>query len=392
MAAEALSTAGIEVDLYDAMPSPGRKFLLAGIGGLNLTHAEDPAQFCARFGDAQAWLQPMLDRFPPQAVRDWAQGLGIETFVGSSGRIFPLGMKAAPLLRRWLQRLRSAGVQLHTRHRWLGWTADGSLRLASAHSELTLRPSATVLALGGASWPQLGSDGSWVPLLAAAGVAIQPLQAANCGFDVAWSAHLRERFAGAPLKSVCLDVIDAHGRVHRQRGELVISAHGVEGSLVYACSRILREQLAAGGRAGFTLDLLPDHSALRVAEAVAHPRGARSLSSHLQSRLGLTGIKVALLFEVLGKTRILQTDLLARTIKALPISVQAARPLAEAISSAGGVGREAVDAQLMLRAWPGVFVAGEMLDWEAPTGGYLLTASLASGLAAGLGARAWLER
>jgi uncharacterized flavoprotein (TIGR03862 family) len=392
MAAEALSLAGVEVDVYDAMPSLGRKFLLAGIGGLNITHSEDYATFCARYGDRRPQLQAMLDRFPPEALRAWALGLGIETFVGSSGRVFPTRMKAAPLLRAWLHRLRSAGVGFHVRHRWLGWDADGALRVAHPGGEIALKPQATVLALGGASWPQLGSDAAWVPWLKARGVAIAPLQSANCGFEVAWSPYLRDKFAGAPLKSVALTFTGRQGRTERRQGELTISARGVEGSLIYAFSQRLRESLTAHGSATFSLDLAPGRDAERVLADISLPRGSRSLSKHLQSRVGLTHVKVALLHEVLDREQFADPATLAATIKALPVTVRAAFPLAEAISTAGGVSFDGLDQNLMLRVLPGVFVAGEMLDWEAPTGGYLLTACFATGLRAGQGVRDWLNR
>lgn len=392
MVAETLSLAGIQVDVYDAMPSLGRKFLLAGIGGLNITHSEAYDIFCSRYGQRQPQLQAMLDRLPPSALRSWVHGLGIDTFVGSSGRVFPAQMKAAPLLRSWLHRLRSAGVRLHSRHRWLGWHADGALRLSAPNGELAIRPQATVLALGGASWPQLGSDGAWVPLLQARGIEIAPLQSANCGFDVAWSAHIRDKFAGAQLKSVALSFTHADGSIEQRPGEMVVSVHGVEGSLIYAFSRQLREHLNTHGSATFTLDLVPARSAEQVLADVSHPRGSRSLSSHLQSRIGISGIKMALLHEVLNKEQLANAATLAATIKALPITVSAARPVAEAISTAGGVSFNSLDQNLMLSALPGVFVAGEMLDWEAPTGGYLLNACFATGLRAGQGVRDWLSR
>lgn len=391
MAAEVLNLAGVQVDVYDAMPSFGRKFLLAGIGGLNITHSEDYDAFCARYGNRRQQLQAALDRFPPDALRAWAHDLGIETFVGSSGRVFPTEMKAAPLLRAWLRRLRGAGVRLHARHRWLGWDAAGALRLSHADREISVRPQATVLALGGASWPQLGSDGSWVPWLRERGVEIAPLQSVNCGFDVPWSAHLRDKFAGEPLKSVALTFTDVMGRTEQRRGEMAISAHGVEGSLIYAFSQRLRECIDAQGSATFTLDLAPGRDAQRVLREVSHPRGSRSISSHLQSRVGITGVKTALLHEVLTKEQFADPAILAQTIKALPITVRATRPIAEAISSAGGVRFESLDQNLMLSAMPGVFVAGEMIDWEAPTGGYLLSACFATGRCAGLGARDWLK-
>ncbi len=392
MAAEVLSRAGVQVDVYDAMPSLGRKLLRAGIGGLNLTHSEDYKTFCSRYGNRQPQLQPLLDQLPPDALRAWVHGLGIDTFVGSSGRVFPKQMKAAPLLRAWLHRLRSAGVRLHVRHRWLGWNADGALRLATPDGEITITPQATVLALGGASWPQLGSDGAWLPWLEGRGVKVVPLQSANCGFEVAWSAHLREKFAGAELKSVAVTFTDAAGHSERRLGEMVISAHGVEGSLIYAFSQRLREYLNAHGSATFTLDLAPGRDARRVLAEVIHPRGARSLSSHLQSRVGISGVKTALLHEVLSKQQLANAATLAATIKALPITVRATRPIAEAISTAGGVCFEGLDQNLMLTRLPGVFVAGEMLDWEAPTGGYLLTACFATGWCAGMGVLDWLNR
>ncbi len=392
MAAETLSLAGIEVDVYDAMPSFGRKFLQAGVGGLNITHSEAYELFCARYGDRQSVLQAMLDRLPPTGLRSWVHGLGIETFVGSSGRVFPKEMKAAPLLRAWLHRLRGAGVHLHARHRWVGWNADGKLLLTNPDGELTIDPQATVLALGGASWPHLGSDGAWVAWLRTQGVEIAPLQSANCGFEVTWSDHLREKFAGAPLKSVALTFTDSHGQTERRKGEIVISEHGIEGSLIYAFSKKLRERLNSHGSATFTIDLAPGRDAERVLTEISRPRGSKSLSSHLQSRIGISGIKAALLYEVLGKEQLADANTLAATIKALPITVRATRPVAEAISTAGGVRFSGLDQNLMLKALPGVFVAGEMIDWEAPTGGYLLTACFATGLHAGLGVRDWLNR
>lgn len=392
MAAEVLSLAGVQVDVFDAMPSFGRKFLLAGIGGLNITHSEAYDTFCARYGDRRAQLQAILDRLPPSALRDWVHGLGIDTFVGSSGRVFPTQMKAAPLLRAWLHRLRRAGVRLHVRHRWLGWDIDGALRLTNPGGEISIKPQATVLALGGASWPQLGSDGAWVPWLKARGVEIAPLQSANCGFEVAWSAHLRDKFAGAPLKSVALTFTDAQGRTERRQGEMVISARGVEGGLIYAFSQRLRECLNVHGSATFTLDLAPGRDAERVLAEVSHSRGSRSVSRHLQSRVGLAGVKAALLREVLNKEQFADAAMLAATIKALPITVRATFPIAEAISSAGGVSFKSLDQDLMITVLPGVFVAGEMIDWEAPTGGYLLTACFATGRHAGLGVINWLQK
>jgi uncharacterized flavoprotein (TIGR03862 family) len=392
MAAEALSLADVQVDVYDAMPSLGRKFLQAGVGGLNITHNEPYAVFCSRYGERQAQLQTLLDCLPPTALRAWVHGLGVNTFVGTSGRVFPEEMKAAPLLRAWLHRLRSAGVRMHVRHRWQGWGADGALRLAGPGGEISITPNATVLALGGSSWPQLGSDGAWLPWLAQRGVAVTPMEPSNCGFEVAWSPHLREKFSGAPLKSVALTFTDLQGRTEQRQGEMTISAHGVEGSLIYAFSKRLREHLTAHGSATFTLDLAPGRDATRVLAEVSQGRGTRSLSSHLKGKVGIGGVKAALLHEVLNREQLSDPITLAATIKAVPITVHATRPIAEAISTAGGVRFEQLDQNLMLTALPGVFVAGEMLDWEAPTGGYLLTACLATGLCAGRGVRAWLDQ
>ena len=382
MAAEVLAARGHAVHVYDAMPSAGRKFLLAGKGGLNLTHAEDPAPFVQRYGARSAELAPWLAAFGAAELRAWAKDLGIDTFVGSSGRVFPQEMKAAPLLRAWLHRLRAQGVLFHMRHRWTGWAADGALVFANG---VNLRADATVLALGGASWPQLGSDGAWVPWLQGQGAEVAPLVPANCGFDVGWSEFFRTRFAGAPLKSVAIAF-----EGWRQPGEFVVTAGGVEGSLVYAASSMLRDAIARDGQATFALDLLPARTVEWVQRELAHPRGSRSLSSHLKSRLHLDGVKAALLWELVPKAEQADAAVFAQRIKALPVRVTAPRPIAEAISTAGGVRFEALDERLMLRARPGTFVAGEMLDWEAPTGGYLLTACFTTGRVAGLGAADWL--
>ena len=388
MAAEVLAADGAEVHVYDAMRSVGRKFLLAGKGGLNLTHSEGLDAFVMRFGTRQTEVGAMLQRFGPQQLRDWATGLGIETFVGSSGRVFPRDMKAAPLLRAWLQRLRAQGVGFHMRHRWVGWGNDGALRFDTPSGETRLKPDALVLALGGASWPRLGSDGAWVELLRQRGVALAPLRPSNCGFNVDWSEHFASRHAGQALKSVAIELPGTHWR---QVGEFVISGYGIEGSLVYAASAPLREAIDAHGSAMLHLDLLPARSLEWVAAELAHPRGSRSLSTHLKSRLGLSGVKAGLLYEVADKATLADAARLAALIKSLPLTLKSARPIDEAISSAGGVRFEALDDALMLRDLPGVFCAGEMLDWEAPTGGYLLTASMASGRAAGAGALGWLK-
>ena len=390
MAAEVLATGGAQVDLYDAMPSLGRKFLMAGKGGLNLTHAEAHEPFLARYGARRPNIEPLVNGFGPDALREWVRGLGVETFVGTSGRIFPTGMKAAPLLRKWLHRLREAGARFHVRHRWLGWNGDGALRFALPQGEHSVRADVVVLALGGGSWARLGSDAAWVPLLEQRGVRIAPLQPANCGFDIGWSEHFRTRFAGQPLKSVVASFTDSAGVTHRRQGECIITDTGIEGGLVYALCAPLRDEIAAKGSAVVNLDLLPGRESQRVLAEITHPRGAKSLSTHLQSRLGIKDVKAGLLREVVPKADITDPVRLAAALKALPLRLVAARPIDEAISTAGGVVFEALDEQLMIRAMPGVFCAGEMLDWEAPTGGYLLTACFASGHAAGAGALAWL--
>ncbi len=391
MAAEVLALGGVQVDLYDAMPSVGRKFLLAGKGGMNITHAEPYADFVTRYRERSQQLRPLLDRFGPDQLRAWMDALGIASVVGSSRRVFPADMKAAPLLRRWLHRLRESGVRFHTRHRWTGWDAHGRLVFATPdgmHDRAA--PRATVLALGGGSWARLGSDGKWVPLLQRYGIDVRPLLPANCGFDVAWSTHFSSRYAGHPVKSAAIAYTGADGATVTRKGEFIIGAGGVEGSLIYACSAPLRDAILAHGSVTIMLDLLPDWPLQRVRDEVERPRGARSLSSHLQSRLSLTGVKAALLRELLGADGYNDTAVLAKAIKSLPLTLSATRPLDEAISSAGGVRFEALENGLMLQQLPGVFCAGEMLDWEAPTGGYLLTACLASGRAAGEAALEWL--
>lgn len=407
MAADVLSAAGLRVHVFDRMPSAGRKLLLAGRGGLNLTHSEPEADFLARFAARSHWLSPMLGVFGQQQVRAWAESLGVSTFVGSSGRVFPVDMKAAPLLRAWLHRLRHPGVGkavvFHHRHVWQGWHADGALRVDSPSARLSLWPRATVLALGGGSWARLGSDGAWVPHLLGQGVSVAPLEPSNCGFDVAggWTDVFRQKFAGQPLKTIALTLqVDAAAGGEAaapgatgsplglapsfsRRGECVVTSTGLEGSLVYAASAALRGAIHRGGSARVELDLLPDWSLERVQQAVCAPRGSRSLSSHLKSRLPLDGVRLGLLYECLGKAALQQPALLAHGIKALPVTLSAPRPIDEAISTAGGVRFEAMDASGMLLAKPGVFCAGEMLDWDAPTGGYLLTACLSTGHRAG---------
>lgn len=390
MAAERLSSQGIAVDLYDGKASVGRKFLLAGKGGLNLTHSEEPAAFVGRYRERSAEVGRWLDEFDATALRNWCEGLGVSTFIGSSGRVFPTDMKAAPLLRAWLARLRAAGVRFHMRHRWTGWDESGHLRFDTPDGPVAVAASATLLALGGASWPQLGSDGRWVDTLAARGVMPAPLRAANCGFDVAWSPHFSERHAGQPLKNVRIAFTGADGRRIERIGECLVSAHGLEGSLIYALSADLRGCMERDGRVKIDIDLLPALDAQKVLDEVSRPRGARSLSSHLNSRLGVSGVRTGLLHEVLDRAAMNDTATLAATLKALPLTLLRTRPVDEAISTAGGVRLEDLDAGLMLKALPGVFCAGEMLDWEAPTGGYLLTATMASGRAAADGIAIWL--
>ena len=397
MAAEVLLQAGARVDVYDAMPSVGRKFLLAGKGGLNLTHSEPIAPFTARYAQRATQVAPWLAAFGPQDLRDWAAGLGVATFVGSSGRVFPAEMKAAPLLRAWLHRLRAAGLRLHMRHRWLGWTggdAPTTLRFATPQGGQVQQADAVVLALGGASWPQLGSDGAWWPWLQQRGVGLAPLQPANCGFDVGWTPYFSQRFAGAPLKLVRLHFDDGQGEAFGRQGEFVVTAGGIEGSLVYAASARLRGAIQRDGTATVQIDLLPGRSLDQLAAALAKGRGARSLPNHLKEQAGLDGVKAALLRERYSAQqladRVAGNPLgLAAEIKAWPLRLIAARPVAEAISTAGGVCFDALDGNSMLRSLAGVFCAGEMLDWEAPTGGYLLNASLASGRVAAAGVLAW---
>lgn len=387
MAAEVLSQAGVQVDVYDGMPSVGRKFLLAGVGGMNITHSEPYPAFLSRYAERAPQMAPLLRAFDADALCQWIHNLGIETFIGSSGRVFPTDMKAAPLLRAWLKRLRESGVVIHTRHRWLGWQADGALRIDSPEGEKQLKPDAVLLALGGGSWARLGSDGAWMPLLAERGVELAALQASNCGFDVeGWSELLRNKFAGAPLKNIALALEHSTPRL----GECVITASGIEGSLIYAWSAPIREAINQQGAATILIDLLPGKAVDKIRAALAKPRGSRSMSKHLHSQLGLDGVKAALLRELCPASSFNDPELLAKAIKALPLKLLKARPLDEAISTAGGVRFEALDEQLMLKQLPGVFCAGEMLDWEAPTGGYLLTGCFASGRAAGVGVLSWL--
>ncbi len=398
MAAEILSGGGVQVDVYDAMPSVGRKFLLAGKGGLNITHSEPLELFLSRYGARRVQIKALLDAFGPDALRSWIHDLGIDTFVGTSGRVFPVEMKAVPLLRAWLHRLRAAGVRFHVRHHWCGWddvtkpSTQHALRFATPSGEQVARADAVVLALGGGSWARLGSDGAWVPLLEKRGVSIATLQPSNCGFDVGWSEHFSTRFAGHYLKPVAVAFTESGGAAYRKQGEFVVTASGVEGGLIYALSASLRDEITATGAALIHLDLLPDWTLQRVIAALSQPRGSRSFATHLKNRVGIHGVKAGLLRECVPPQDFTDPVRLGAAIKALPLRLIAPRPIDEAISSAGGVRFEALNKHQMLNTLPGVFCAGEMLDWEAPTGGYLLTACLASGRAAGRGALAWLRQ
>lgn len=392
MAAEAASAAGARVELYDAMASVGRKFLLAGKGGLNLTHSEPSERFLSRYGAQRAQIALLLASFGPDAVRAWARGLGIETFVGSSGRVFPTDLKAAPLLRAWLRRLRKAGVQFHVGHRWIGWDEQEALRFTTPEGNRSVHADAVVLALGGGSWPKLGSDAMWVPLLAGRGLHIAPLQPANCGFDVGWSEHFRTKFSGHPVKSVAIIVKNDAGAESWHPGEFVITETGVEGGVIYTVSASLRDEILAKGVATLRLDLAPDRDMPRLTHDLSRPRGKRTMATHLQRQAHIEGVKAGLLREVVSKEDFSDPARLAAAIKALSLRLVAPRPLEEAISTAGGISFEALDERLMVRALPGLFCAGEMLDWEAPTGGYLLTACFATGQVAGAGAATWLNK
>ena len=386
MAADVLAHAGVRVNIYDAMPSVGRKFLLAGVGGMNITHAEPFEPFVERYREAAPVLKSWLEAFGADHLREFIHKLGINTFVGSSGRVFPEDMKAAPLLRAWLKRLREMGVEIHTRHRWQGFE-ERQLSFLTPHGNTHATADAVVLALGGGSWARLGSDGAWVPWLRERGVTVRDLRAANCGFEIdGLSDLIKEKFAGSPVKTVSAWTQHTPAR----RGEFIFTDKGVEGSLIYALSAPLREQLEAQGSATLYVDLLPQLSADKVLEALNKPRGSRSMAKHLQAQLHLEGVKAALLREFTCKNTFANNELLATAIKTLAITVHRTRPLDEAISSAGGIMLDQLTEHLMLKKCPGVFAAGEMLDWEAPTGGYLLTACFSSGVLAAKGVRHWL--
>jgi uncharacterized flavoprotein (TIGR03862 family) len=391
MAAEVLAQAGAGVTVYDAMASAGRKFLLAGRGGLNLTHSEPLPAFLARYGEAMPQLAPAISAFPPDDLRAWSEALGQPTFVGSSGRVFPQAFKASPLLRAWLRLLDSLGVQLRLRQRWTGWDGAGHLSFETPDGPHAVNARATVLALGGASWPRLGSDGAWAPTLAAKGVKISPLRPANCGFTVAWSGLFRDRFEGHPLKGVALS-LDAHSA----RGEAMITRTGIEGGAVYALSAELREAVAGTGQATLRIALRPDLDIRDLIARLSAPRGKQSLSNFLRKAAHLSPVDIGLLQEAAIASGVslssLSAENLAGLINAVPVVLTGTAPIARAISTAGGIFFGEVDADFMIRRLPGVFAAGEMLDWEAPTGGYLLQAAFATGAAAGRGVLKWLER
>jgi len=390
MAAELIAQGGARVTVYDAMPSVGRKFLMAGRGGLNLTHSEPLPAFLLRYREAQARLAPVITAFSPEHLRQWSEALGQPTFIGSSGRVFPTAMKASPLLRAWLRRLDSMGVTFALRHRWSGWDDGGRLSFQTPEGPHVVAAQATVLALGGASWPRLGSDGGWVATLAAEGIAVSPLRPANCGFAVAWSEIFRDRFEGQPLKGVALTF-----GARTVRGEAIVTRSGLEGGAIYALSADLRETIAQAGEATARIDLRPDLAASDLRTRLSVPRGKQSLSNVLRKAAQLSPVAIGLLQEAAigagAKLATLSPAALAELIKALPVTLNGVAPIARAISTAGGVSFDELDADFMIRRLPGVFAAGEMLDWEAPTGGYLLQASFATGAAAGRGVLMWLD-
>ncbi|WFU12598.1 TIGR03862 family flavoprotein (plasmid) [Rhizobium sp. CB3090] len=386
MAAEVLSLSGHRVTVYDSMPTVARKFLLAGKSGLNITHSEEYIRFAGRFGPSSDRLRSALDAFTPDDIRTWAAGLGTETFTGSSGRVFPKVMKASPLLRAWLGRLEAQGVKVLTRHRWSGF-AEGGFAFDTPEGRSVIRCDAALLALGGASYPRLGSDAAWITWLRDKGIDIGDFQPANCGFDVAWSTIFKERFAGEPMKAVT-----ATSDAGTFPGEFVISGHGIEGSLVYAHAASLRDRLESDGKVALTVDLAPGRTAERLSRDLARQDGKASFSNRLRKGAGVEGVKAALLRELVSPANLADPERLSRLIKALPIPLLRPRPITEAISSAGGIRWSGIDDGYMLKALPGIFVAGEMIDWEAPTGGYLLSACFATGRAAARGIEAWLRR
>jgi len=390
MAAERASDFGAGVDLFDAMPSVGRKFLLAGKSGLNLSHAEPKEPFLGRYSQKRTYLEPHVEAFDATAIRSWAQSLGIDTFIGSSQKIFPTSFKGAPLLRAWLKRLSERDVVIHRRHRWLGWNPDGALLFETPEGPITVRSNTIILALGGGSWSRLGSDGAWIPWLRTRGLSIQDLKPSNSGFECHWTPYFSDRFKGHPIKAASLSFKDLEGLTHSDRGEFVITRHGVEGSLIYKFSAQLRDVIEARGSVEVQLDLAPDRTAEQLYAALNSNRKGLSLSNRLKRALGSEGVKPNLVRECLDETTLRDHYRLAAALKHVPLTLHQARPLNEAISSAGGVDFAELDHQLMVKRIPGLFCSGEMLDWEAPTGGYLLTACLATGRTAGESAAKWL--
>jgi uncharacterized flavoprotein (TIGR03862 family) len=392
MAAEILISNGKSVSLYEAKPSAGRKFLVAGKGGLNITHSEPFDQFLERYGDRKEFLKPYLEIFGPLELRAWLQESGFETFVGSSGKVFPTGMQAAPILRTWLARLQEAGVEFHFSHRWTGWAEERILKFDSKKGSLKVPYHSVIFAMGGGSWPKLGSDASWVAHFREKGIKVDSLKPANCGFEVSWSQLFQNQFEGHPLKNVAITFTDFNNKLRTRPGEFIITRKGVEGNLIYAFSSAIRDTIETKGSAVIYLDLAPDLREEQLEESLLKPRGSRSLSNHLEKTIHFRGVKRALLYEFLDKQVLENPHSLAIAIKKLPILLQATSPLSEAISSAGGVVFEVLNEDLMVKSMPCVFCAGEMLDWEAPTGGYLLTACFSTGRAAGLGVLNWLEK
>jgi len=392
MAAETALNQGFSVELFDRMGSVGRKFLLAGKGGLNLTHSEDFEPFVGRYREQSTWVREWLTNFDSHALRAWAKTYGVDTFVGSSGRVFPSDLKAAPLLRGWVRRLRENGVRFHMHHRCIGWNAENALCFETPDGLKTITPRACIFAMGGGSWAKLGSDGQWFPWLHNAGIEVAPLKASNCGFEHAWTEHFQSRFAGSPIKPVVVSGFDDHDKKKSLQGEFVITASGIEGSVIYAISADLRNAIEKNGFVKLICDLCPGRSMERLRKDLGSPRGKRSMTDHLRRHTGLEGVKIGLLYEKLNKEDWQDVEKIISAIKFYPIRLAATRPIDEAISTAGGIAREALDGNLMARAKPGVFFAGEMLDWEAPTGGYLLTASMASGRFAGHAACEWIRK
>ena len=391
MAAEVLLAQGLKVDLYDAMPSLGRKFLRAGKGGLNLTHSENLDNFLSRYGSRRPNLEPIIEAFSPEDIKNWVAQLGFQTFIGSSGRVFPENFNSSPILRAWLSRLKDQGLIIHLRNRWVGWDHRFQLYFESPDGKMVANHPAVVVALGGGSWPELGSDGGWVPFFRQKGIFIHSLKPANCGFDLDWSPFFREKFHGTPVKPVVVSFIRPDGEAIREQGEFILTKTGLEGSIIYFLSSYLRDEIEINGTATIHLDLAPDWTYPRLLERLSEPRGSRTVATHLKKAVGIEGVKAGLLYEVLSREDLNFPEKVVKAIKMLPLTLKSPRPLEEAISSAGGVAFEELDQNLMLRKYPGMFCAGEMLDWEAPTGGYLLSACFASGRWAGKGAVEWLS-